>query len=179
MKTPNPKQLIRLVVGSLLLFISLFLMLSAFMPPSKFPLIQFGSLLGGLSMAGVAVYLFSGAPLLAGVVMRVLLSAGLGFLTPLAFIVGGEVFENTRWETLAGCVATFLYCVTCQFWLLRKAGGGFRAGWPIMVGMVGSLLVACALLVAGGIFHNWPMVISGCVGVFAGALLSIRRSSRI
>jgi len=180
MKTLNLKRLIRLMAGSLLLFIAVFMVLNAFMPPSKFPHLNWGPLLAGLSVAGVAVYLLTGAPPLAGgVVMKVLLSAGLGCLTPIAFVVGGEAFENTRWETLAGCVTTFLYCVVCQFWLSRKAGGGFRAGWPILVGMVGSLLAVCALSVAGGILHNWPMLVSGCVGGFAGALLSIRRGRRI
>jgi hypothetical protein len=110
----------------------------------------------------------------------VLVSIGLGFVAPLVFILGASPFEvqgqSSIKETLGGCVTVVLYIAACQFWLSRK-GGGFRAAWPIMVGMVGSLLATSALLVQGGIFHNWPMVVSGCIGSFAGILLSIRRGS--
>lgn len=109
--------------------------------------------------------------------MRVLLSAGLGFLAPLAFIVGGELFENTSQGKLAGHVGVVLYCSACQFWLPRKGTGGFPANWPILAGMIGGLLAANILFVQGGISHNWPMLVSGCIGGFVGVLLSVRRGS--
>jgi uncharacterized membrane protein HdeD (DUF308 family) len=108
-------------------------------------------------------------------VTRVLLGVVLGFLAGLAFIVGASAFENSRWETLAGCVAILLYCVACQFWLPRKGTGGFPANWPILAGMIGGLLAQCVLLVEGGLFNNWPLFVSGCVGGFVGILLSARR----
>lgn len=109
------------------------------------------------------------------VLFSVVVSIVLGFLATAAFIVGGSIFENTPRETLGGCAAVVLFCVVCQFWLSRRAGGGFGAGWPTLVGMLGSLLAMCILLVEGGIFHNWPMFLSGLIGSFAGVLLSIRR----
>jgi len=107
----------------------------------------------------------------------VFLSIVLGILATLAFIVGGSFFENSRWETVAGCVAIFLYCGTCQFWLPRKGAGGFPANWPILAGMIGGLLAASVFLVEGAVFHNWPQFVSGCLGSFAGFLLTIRRGS--
>jgi hypothetical protein len=106
---------------------------------------------------------------------KVLLSIVLGILAPLAFIVGGSLFENTPGETLAGCVAAALYCAVCQFWLPRKGSGGLAANWPILAGMIGGLLVACAFLVAG---PKWSQFVSGCLGSFAGFLLSARRGRR-
>lgn len=114
---------------------------------------------------------------------RVLLAVVLGLVAPLAFVVGGSLFEvqgqNSSKEIVAGCVAIALYCAACQFWLSRKGSGGFRANWPMMVGMVGALLVACLLFIQGGLFHNWPQFISGCVGSFAGALLSVCRTGKV
>lgn len=109
---------------------------------------------------------------------KVLLSIVLGFLAPLAFIVGGSLFENTLRETLAGRVAIGLYCAACQFWLPRKGTGGFSANWPILAGMIGGLLAGCAFMVEGGLFHNWAQFVSGCLGSFVGFLLSTRRGGR-
>ena len=106
---------------------------------------------------------------------KVLLAIVLGILASLAFILGGSLFENTPRETLAGCVAVVLYCAACQFWLPRKGSGGFSANWPILAGMIGGLLVACAFLVEG---PKWSQFIAGCLGGFAGFLLSTRRGSR-
>jgi hypothetical protein len=106
---------------------------------------------------------------------KVLLSIVLGFLAPLAFMAGGTLFENTPRMTLAGCVAIVLYCAACQFWLPRKGTGGFSANWPILAGMIGGLLAGCAFKVQGGLFHNWAQFVSGCLGSFAGFLLSTRR----
>jgi hypothetical protein len=47
-----------------------------------------------------------------------------------------------------------------------------------LAGMIGGLLVACVFLVEGGLFHNWPQFVSGCLGSFAGFLLSTRRGNR-
>ena len=106
---------------------------------------------------------------------RVVLAVGLGILAPLAFIVGGSLFENSRWETLAGYVAIALYCTACQFWLPRKGSGGLPASWPILVGIVGGLLAARAL----GMFPTWPQFICGCVAAIAGAALSALRGGGV
>ncbi len=107
--------------------------------------------------------------------LSVLVSIVLGIVAVLASIVGGALLENTPMETLGGCIAVVLYCLACQFWLSRRSGGGFRASWPTLVGMVASLLVACLLWVKGGLFHNWPLFLSGCTGSLAGVLLTVRR----
>ena len=109
---------------------------------------------------------------------KVLLSIVLGILAPLAFIVGGSLFENTPRETLAGCIAIVLYCAACQFWLPRKGIGGFSANWPILAGMIGGLLAGCAFMVEGGVLHNWPQFASGALGSLVGFLLSARPGSR-
>ena len=109
------------------------------------------------------------------VLLSVLVSIVLGFVATAAFIVGGSIFENTPRETLGGLAAVALYCLVCQFWLSRRAGGGFGASWPTLVGMLGALLATCILLVEGGIHHNWPMFLSGLIGSCAGVLLTIRR----
>lgn len=110
----------------------------------------------------------------------VLVSIVAGFLASLVFILGASPFEvqgqNSMQETLGGCAAVFLFFTACQFWLTRMGGGGFVTGLLVMVGMVGALLTTCAQFVSGGISHNWPMLVSGCIGSFAGILLSIRRT---
>lgn len=103
-----------------------------------------------------------------------------GFLASLVFILGASPFEvqgqNSMRETLGGCAAVFLFSAACQFWLARMGGGGLVTGLIVMAGMVGALLTTCAQLVQGGISHNWPMLVSGCIGSFAGMVLSIRRT---
>jgi len=110
----------------------------------------------------------------------VLVSIVPGFLASLVFIIGAEPFEvqgqNSMRETLGGCAAVFLFSTACQFWLTRMGGGGLVIGLLVMAGMVGALLATCAQLVSGGISHNWPMLVSGCIGSFAGILLSLRRT---
>jgi len=111
----------------------------------------------------------------------VLVSIVPGFLASLVFILGASPFEvqgknSSMQETLGGCAAVFLFSTACQFWLTRMGGGGFVIGLLVMAGMVGALLATCAHFVSGGISHNWPMLVSGCIGSFAGILLSIRRT---
>ena len=108
-------------------------------------------------------------------ISRVVLAIGLGILAPLAFIIGGSLFENSRWETIAGYVAIALYCTACQFWLPRKGSGGLPTNWPILVGMFGGLLAARALKM----FPNWPQLICGCVAAIAGVALSALRGGRV
>ena len=111
----------------------------------------------------------------------VLVSIVPGFLASLVFILGASPFEvqgqnSMMKETLGGCAAVFLFSTACQFWLTRMGGGGLVIGLLVMVGMFGTDLITCAHFVSGGISHNWPMLVSGCIGSFAGILLSIRRT---
>ena len=102
----------------------------------------------------------------------VLVSIISGFLASLVFIVGASPFEvqgqNTmQQETLGGCAAVFLFSTACQFGLTRMGGGGLVTGMLVMAGMVGALLTTLRSACGGGFFHNWPMVVSGCIGIFA------------
>ena len=111
----------------------------------------------------------------------VLVSIVAGFLASLVFILGGSPFEvqgqnSAMQETLGGGAAVFLFSAACQFWLTRMGGGGFVIGLLVMAGMFGADLTTCAHYVSGGISHNWPILVSGCIGSFAGILLSIRRT---
>jgi hypothetical protein len=114
-------------------------------------------------------------------VIIVLFSIIPGFLASLVFILGASPFEvqgqnSAMQETLGGCAAVFLFSTACQFWLARMGGGGLVIGLLVMAGMSGTDLITCAHSVSGGISHNWPMLVSGCIGSFAGILLSIRRT---
>lgn len=111
------------------------------------------------------------------------ISAGLGLLAPVAFILGAEPFEvpgqNSLKEILAGSVAVALYFAACQFWLVRGSTRAPRVNWPVLGAMIASLLAVCLLtvLLEGGrswLFAGLPMLISGCVGGVAGALLATR-----
>jgi hypothetical protein len=111
----------------------------------------------------------------------VLVSIVPGFLAPLVFMLGALPFDvqgqnSSMHETLGGCAAVFLFSTACQFWLTRMGGGGFVMALLVMAGMVGALLATCAHFVSGGIHHNWPMLVSGGIGSFAGILLSVWRS---
>jgi drug/metabolite transporter (DMT)-like permease len=103
---------------------------------------------------------------------RVLLAVTLAILAPLAFIVGGSFFENSKWEATAGYAAIALFCSACQFWLPRKGSGGLPANWPILLGMIGGLLAGRAF----GLCPTWPQFICACVAAVAGASLSALRT---
>jgi len=103
-------------------------------------------------------------------VIRVSLAIVLGILAPLAFIAGGELFEvqgqNSIKETVAGYVATILFCAVCQFLLARRGRGGLPVDWTILACMISALLAARAL----GLCHNWPQFVAAAAGVVAGAV---------
>jgi hypothetical protein len=111
----------------------------------------------------------------------VLISIVPGFLASLVFMLGGLPFDvegqnSMMKETLGGCAAVLLFSTACQFGLTRMGGGGLVTGLLVMAGMVGALLATCAHFVSGGIPHNWPMLVSGGIGSFAGILLSVWRT---
>jgi hypothetical protein len=103
-------------------------------------------------------------------VIRVSLAVVFGFLAPLAFIVGGSLFEvkgkNSIKETLAGYVALALFCAVCQIFLTRRGRGGFAANWPLVACMIGGLLAAQTL----GFCHSWPQFFVAAFGAVAGAV---------
>ena len=118
---------------------------------------------------------------------KVLFSAGLGLLAPFVAILGAELFEvpgqNSIKEIAAGALAVALYCAACQFWLARIGSRDLHVDWPVLGAMVAPLLAVCLLAVAveGGrtwLFFGLPVLVSGCVGCFVGALLGARRTPK-
>lgn len=118
---------------------------------------------------------------------RELVAVGLGLLAPFVAILGAELFEvpgqNSIKEIVAGALAVALYCAACQFWLARMGSRGLRVNWPVLGAMVAPLLAVCLLAVAveGGrtwLFFGLPVLISGCVGSFVGALLGARGTTK-
>lgn len=118
---------------------------------------------------------------------RELISAGLGLLAPFVAILGAELFEvpgqNSIKEIVAGALAVALYCAACQFWLARMGSRGLRVNWPVLGAMVAPLLAVCLLVVAVEGGRTWlvfglPVLISGCVGSFVGALLGARGTTK-
>jgi hypothetical protein len=114
---------------------------------------------------------------------RVFCAAGLGLLAPFAYILGAEPFEvpgqNSLKEILAGSLALALYLGACQFWIARKGNRAPRVDWPVLLAMAASLVIMGLLivLVEGGrswLYSALPMVVSGGVGSFIGALLAAR-----
>ena len=113
-------------------------------------------------------------------ILTVLVSIVPGFLTCLVAILGGQPFEvqgqnSAMQETLGACAAVLLFSTACQFWLTRMGGGGLLIGLLVMAGMFVTDLITYAHSVSGGIFHNWPVLVTGGIGSVAGILLSLRR----
>jgi hypothetical protein len=112
---------------------------------------------------------------------RVLLSIVLGLAAPFVLILGASPFEvpgqNSIKEIVAGSVTVALYLAVCQFLVAPRESRRLGAKWPTMVAMAASLLAVCLLIVAleGGkawLFSAAPMLIPGCLGILAGAVLA-------
>ena len=114
---------------------------------------------------------------------RVLLSIFLGLLAPFVFIIGASAFEvvgqNSLKEIVAGSLAVALYLAFCQFCVAPRGSRGFGAKWPTLVAMTAPLLVAVALITLVErpnvlLVQGLPLLISGCFGIFAGAVVAGR-----
>lgn len=115
---------------------------------------------------------------------HVLLSVGLGLLTPIVYILGAEPFEtpgqNPPAEILSGSVAVILYFTVSDFLLVRATRRASSVSWPIPATLLLSLLAPCLLviLLEGGrswLYSALPMFVSGCLGVAIATLLPGRR----
>jgi hypothetical protein len=103
----------------------------------------------------------------------VVLSAVVGFFTPFVFILGAEPF------LLSGCVPVALYLAIAQFFIARKGDTGLRGKWPTLAAMdapiVGWVLFIAAVEKRDVVFAQAvPMLLSGCAGSLAGALVAAR-----
>jgi hypothetical protein len=115
-------------------------------------------------------------------VRRVLLSIFLGLLSPFVFILGASPFEvvgqNSIKEIVAGSLAVVLYLAICQFLVAPRGSRRLGAKWPTLAAMTAPLLVAVVLVASVEkpqvvLVQGLPML-SGCFGIFAGALLAGR-----
>ena len=107
----------------------------------------------------------------------------LGLLAPAAFILGAEPFavrgRTSIKEIVGGCVAVALYLAICQFLVARKRNRGLGAIWPTLVAMIAPLMVMVVVIALVEKSHTvlvqgLPMLISGCFGSLAGAVLAGR-----
>ena len=122
--------------------------------------------------------------------VKVMISALLGILVPIAYILGGEPGQHMGGITggiTGGGLAVVLYCAIVQFCIARK-GHGLAANWPTLVAMLLFLpvpLVFLSFLVwtqhpdYNYIRHHiltseLPMLISGYLGSFLGVVLAAR-----
>ena len=105
-------------------------------------------------------------------------AAILGFFAPIAFIGGAESFAvhegNPLRELLAGCLVMGAYLVICQC-LVAKRGGRLRDNLGAMAGMITPLSLAFLLMLLVEkppviLVQGIPMLLAGCMAVFAGAL---------
>jgi len=114
---------------------------------------------------------------------KVSFSLVLGLLAPAMFIIGAEPFEvrgrTSIKEIVAGSLAVALYLAFCQFCVAPKGSRGLGAKWPTLVAMTAPLIVMFVFMALREKPHTvleqgLPMLISGCCGIFAGAVLAGR-----
>lgn len=113
---------------------------------------------------------------------RVLLSIFLGLFSPFVFIMGASPFEvvgqNSIKEIVAGSLAVALYLAICQFFVAPRGSRRLGAKWPTLVAMTAPLSVAVVLIALVEKHHVLLVqglpVISGCLGIVAGAVAAGR-----
>ena len=110
----------------------------------------------------------------------------LGMPSFAAFIIGAEFFETpgttSLKEILAGSLTLAVYQAICQFFLMRKSTLRLRACWPTVAGMnVPLIFILLIVVVAEKRSVVWsqgvPMLLSGCIGTFVGAVLATRKTT--
>jgi hypothetical protein len=100
----------------------------------------------------------------------VVVSLFLGFTALLVSFVAASVFENSKGELIAPCVAAVLYLAFCQFWVAPRGSRGIWVKLPTLVASVAPLLL----------FVNLPprtwgipwFIVSGCLGSVIGAIIA-------
>ena len=100
----------------------------------------------------------------------VFVSLFLGMTALLVSFVAASVFEHSKGELIAPCVAAALYLAFCQFWVAPRGSSGFWAKVPTLVASVAPLLGHQLALGAFGI----PWLASGCLGSVVGAMIAQR-----
>jgi hypothetical protein len=102
----------------------------------------------------------------------VVVSLCLGFTTLLVSFVAGSVFENSKGEQIAPCIAAALYLAFCQFWVAPRGRSGFWAKSLTVVVCVAPLLLEINL--APRIWGIPWIMASGFLGSVVGAMIAQR-----
>lgn len=111
---------------------------------------------------------------------RILMSIGLGLLTPFIAILGAEPFEvpgkNPLMERVGGGLAVALYCAACQFWLARRNAKAATSTWPSVAAMVLAIGAICLLVIVAEGGQSWrffavPVLVAGFIGAVVGMVL--------
>jgi len=113
---------------------------------------------------------------------RLLLSIVLGLFAPVVAFMGGELVEvpgqNPIRERVVGGLAVALYLAVCQFLVTPRGSRKLGANWPTMVALGAPLLalsfVADAKDLWERVYLYGPIVISGWLGILAGAVVAAR-----
>lgn len=113
---------------------------------------------------------------------RILLSIVLGlFATVVAFMAAAMVEvpgQNPIQERVAGSLAVAIYLAICQFLVTPRESRKPGANWPSMVALGAPLLVLSFIAEAKDLweraFMYGPIVISGWLGIAAGAIVAAR-----
>lgn len=120
-------------------------------------------------------------------VKRIAISFWLGFSSVFVFVLGAEPFDAPRptpvKAILVGCTALALFLAVGQFWIVRKGGLGLRAVWPGLVAtdlaVLGWFLFMVAFETRSNVLSRGvPMLLSGCFGSLAGAVIAARGAGR-
>jgi hypothetical protein len=113
---------------------------------------------------------------------RLLLSIVLGLFAPVVAFMGAEVVEvpgqNPIRERVVGGLAVALYLAICQFLVTPRGSRKLGANWPTMVALGAPLLALFFVAQAKDLWERGylygPIVISGWLGILAGAVVAAR-----
>ncbi|MFY9923900.1 MAG: hypothetical protein WAK51_05410 [Opitutaceae bacterium] len=94
------------------------------------------------------------------------------FVTESALAVPGR---NPVLGIVGACLVGAPYLAFCQFWLAPRGAHGFRPRWPALAAMTLPLFGVLALVEREAILPQAvPMLLSGGLGIFAGAVIAGR-----
>jgi len=113
---------------------------------------------------------------------RFLLSIVLGLFAPVVAFMAAALVEvpgqNPIQERVAGSLAAALYLAICQFLVTPREKRTLSANWPTMIALGAPLLASSFIAGAKDLWERaamyGPIVISGWLGIVAGAIVAAR-----
>ena len=113
---------------------------------------------------------------------RILLSIVHGLFAPIVAFMAAAMVEvpgqNPIQERVAGSLAAALYLAICQFLVTPREKRTLSANWPTMIALGAPLLASSFIAEAKDLweraFMYGPIVISGWLGIVAGAIVAAR-----